>query len=84
MKHKEEHHAPKPEAPKKPPAIVAGPWLDAKRGETWVDSSGAEHFIIGVTDGGFDSVSKGVVSNFRWPGVSKDVLASVSAWTRKV
>lgn len=40
-------------------------WTEAQRGDVWVDAKKNEHLIVGVVDGGFDSVCNGVPENFR-------------------
>jgi hypothetical protein len=44
---------------------ASGPWVSAKRGETWVDKKGVEHEIIGVVYEGFDSRANGVDERWR-------------------
>ena len=40
-------------------------WDEAKRGDVWVDAKKREHLIVGVVDGGFDSMCEGQPENFR-------------------
>lgn len=75
------------------PAVPEGAWVDAQRGDVYIDGAGKEHKVVGRVTEGFDSMCDGQPENWRLAldaegkvvvgDCPEAVIKSVNAWRKK-